>query len=361
MSPSPTKHTMDTSIFGLRFKSNESLQPGAADLAIFLRSKRLPGRTETHQDELAVFAGSLERVAAYEQGLVHGLVRVDSSERMLLGVLSHTRFFRPALRIAIEEYTYHLHQLLQLDFIKPEKFVRSAEEEVNRLNSKKKDDQQKIVRLQTLIEQRKRDLEALSKQRQMLTSELCHIAAYVRDNIVRIQQLCEDAIATLRDLKVGGKKTEQLIEDLKAHFKDEVRERRQMGAITTEYLESVKAEVAQLSQRLTQLVLGDVHIVRGIYEGFAEHAKKHAALLTELIGGAEQAKKADAGRDNESFAQIERALVALISEFRANVQAPAPRGAEARHEDLLQDKRQEMLDHVFALLMEQRKAGARTI
>ena len=80
----------------------------------------------------------------------------------------------------------------------------------------------------------------------MLTGELCHIAVYELDNIVMVRQPCEDAIALLARLQAGGEKTGQLIENLKEYFKDEVRDYRQMGKVTPEYLESVKAEVAQL-------------------------------------------------------------------------------------------------------------------
>jgi hypothetical protein len=280
---------------------------------------------------------------------------------MLLGVLSHTRFFKPALRIAIEEYKYHHHQLLQLDFIKPEKFVRSAEEELLRLNPKKRDDQQKIARLQALIDQRKKDLEALIRKRRMLTGELCHIAVYILENIVKVQQLCEEAIASLAKLQVGGKRTEQLIEDIKTHFREEVREYRQARMVTPEYLESVKAEVAKLSERLKRQLLGDIYAVTGIYEGIYDHARKNAALLTGLIDRAERARKNDAVRDNEVFGQIASTLVALITEFRADARASAPEKTEKRLDDLLWDKRREMLEHVFELLREHRKTDAWTI
>jgi hypothetical protein len=352
---------MDTSIFGLRFKSNESLQPAAADLEAFLASQRSPGSMDTHQDDFADFRRYVEIVEQFESGPYRGLGRPDFGQRMLLEVLSHTRFFRPSLRIAIEEYKYHLHQLLTLDFSKPEKFVRSAEEELLKLNPKKRDDQQKNARLQALIAQRKKDIDALIRQRRMLAGELCHIAAYVRDNIVRVQLLCEGAMASLVDLQIGGEKTAELIEDLKAHFKEEVRGRRQMGAVTPEYLETVKAEVAQLSQRLTQMVLEDMRTVTGIYEGFSRYAKQNAARLTELIDGADRARKNDAARDNQVFSQIEQALVALIQEFRAEVKPPASERTEERHEDLLREKRREMLDHIFSVLKEQRKAETRTI
>jgi len=341
---------MDTSLFGLRFESNAELHPDPADLAAFLRSPRAPGEKGLRQDDLAVFTGYMDRVEKYEKGSAHGVASGDASERMLLGVLSQTQFFRPSFRLAIEEYLYHHHQLLALDFTKPEKFVRSAEEELSRLNSKKKDDQQKIARLQVLIEQRKKDLESLAKRRHLIASELCLIAAYVRDNVEKVLQRCEGAITSLAKLQVDGTRAEQLIDDLKAHFKEEVRERRHMGTVTPEYLESLKTEVAQLSQRLARLMLGDVHAVTGVYDGFHEHAKKHAALLNDLIARAQPARKVDAYRVNRPFAELESALVALVSEFRPAVKAAAPEGVGERHGDLLEKLRREMLDHIFTLL-----------
>src|SRR5512139_319670 len=146
---------MDTSLFRLRFKSNAELHPDPADLAAFLRSPRAPGAQGTRQDELAVFTGYLTRVEAYEKASARGQADGEVNDRMLLGVLSHTQFFRPPFRLAIEEYLYHHHQVLTLDFTKPEKFVRSAEEELSRLSPKKKDEQQRIARLQVLVEQRR--------------------------------------------------------------------------------------------------------------------------------------------------------------------------------------------------------------
>ena len=354
-------YTMNDPLFGLRFNSNAELHPDPAELAAFLRSPRAPGENGTRQDELAVFTGYLQRVEAYEKASAHGQAGGDVSERMLLSVLSHTQFFRPAFRLAVEEYLYHHHQILALDFDKPEKFVRSAEEELGRLNSKKKEDQQKSARLQALIDQRKKDLEALAKRRHLLASELCLIAAYVRDNVAKVVQRCEGSITTLAKLQVDGTRMEQLNEDLKTHFKEEVRVRRDSGAVTPEYLESLKAEVAQLSQRLTQMVLGDLHAVTGVYEGLFEHAKKSAALLTDLTARAEQARKLDAYRVNRPFSELERALIALISEFRPAVKAPAPEGTGERHERLMDKLRREMLDHIFALLRSSSGGGMGTI
>jgi len=352
---------MDTSIFGLRFKSNEALQPSSADLLAFLASPRVSGASGRHVDDLAAFIRYWELVETYEREQKQGIGRLEFGERRLLGVLSHTGFFKPAFRIAIEEYKYHYHQLFLLDFNKPEAFIQSAEAEIGKLNPKKRDDQQKIARLQDMIEQRRKDLEALTKRRHRIAGELYHIAVYVRDNIVLVQRLCENAISRLAELQVGGEKAGQMIEDVKQQFKERVREHRELGSITPEYLESVKAEVAQLSQRLARSVLEDIYFVTRIYEGFYEHAKNGAARLDDLLGWADRVRKKDGNDEDLLFSRIEQVLVALISEFRVDAKPAGQASAPDQHEELLLEKRRELLYHIFLLLKDQHTKGAWTL
>ncbi|MEK6743345.1 MAG: hypothetical protein AABZ15_07045 [Nitrospirota bacterium] len=352
---------MNTSIFGLRIKSNEELQPSPADLAAFLASPRASGSPGRHEDDLAAFIQYLELVETYEREQKQGFGQLEFGDRRLLGVLSHTGFFKPAFRVAIEEYKYHNHQLVLLDFNKPEAFIRSAEAEIGKLNPKKRDDQQKIARLQDMIKQRRKDLEVLSKRRRRIAGELYHIAVYVRDNIVLVQRLCEGAVARLAELQVGGKKTGQMIEDLKEQFKAQVREHRQMGSITPEYLESVKAEVAQLSQRLAKSVLEDIYFVTRIYEGFYEHTRNCAGRLEDLLGWADRVRKKDGSDEDLLFSRIEEVLVSLISEFRVNAKPADPPGGSGQHEELLLEKRRELLDHIFLLLRDQHAKDAWTL
>jgi len=349
---------MNSSIFGLRFKSNEDLQPAPADLADFLGSPRASGVPGRHGDDLAAFVQYLELVETYEREQKQGFGCLEFSERRLLGVLSNIDFFKPAFRVAVEEYKYHAHQLLQLDFNKPEAFIRSAEAEIGKFNPKKRDDQQKIVRLQDMIKQRRRDLEVLTKRRRMIAGELYHIAVYVRNNIEMVQRLCEGAIAHLAKLQVGGEKTDQMIGDLKEQFKAQVREYRQMGFITPEYLESVKTEVAELSQQLSQCVLEDIYFMTRIYEGFYDHAKNGAWRLGDLLGWADRVRKKDGNDEDALFARIEEVLVAIISGFKVDAKPGGCSGTPGQHEDLLLEKRRELLDHIFSLLRDQHKKEA---
>jgi len=349
---------METSIFGLRFKSNDMLQPSPADLAAFLASPRTSGAPGRHGDDLAVFVRYWELVETYDREQKQGFGRLEFGERRMLGVLSHTGFFKAAFRVAVEEYKYHHHQLLLLDFHKPEAFIRAAEVEIGKLNPKKKDDQQKISKFRDMIDQRRKDLEILTKRRRMIAGELYHIAVYVRDNIVKVQQLCESAIGRLAKIQVGGEKTGQMIEDLKEEFKAQVREHRQIGSLTPEYLESVKAEVAQLSQRLARSVLEDIYFVTGIYEGFYEHAKSSAERLGDLLGWADRVRKKDGNDEDLLFTRIEEVLAALISGFRIDAHPAGQQVSAERHEDLVLEKRRELLDHIFLELKDEHKKDA---
>lgn len=183
---------MDRSIFGMRFHSNEAIHPGPGELAAFLDTRRSPATTERHRDDLAAYVDVLGRVEAYEAGGMELLGGLSLDERMALGVFSHAGFFSPGLRIAVEEYKFHLARLEQADVAKPAAFIRTAEEELRKLDQRRKEDQQKIARLTALMDQRKRDLGDMERLRRMLTGELVHIALYVRDNLAKVRKRCEE-------------------------------------------------------------------------------------------------------------------------------------------------------------------------
>ena len=59
--------------------------------------------------------------------------------------------------------------------------------------------------------------------------------------------------------------------------------------------------------------------MNGIYEGLRGHAAKNTALLGELIARAEQVRKSDGSRDTRPFTDLERTLIALISDFHTYI------------------------------------------
>lgn len=338
-------------IFGLRFQSNEAILPGAHDLSAFLESPKKEGGRERHADDLAAYAETLQVVEDYERDRRQGAGSARFSEKMLYGVLAHSECFKPALKSAVELYKYHCHALAALDLRKPTAFIRSAEEEIGRLNPKKKDDAAKISRLQAMADDRKKDLEALKARWLALAAELTSIAAWVRDNLVLIQKLCESSITVLVGLQVGRKEEARLIEDLKTHFKDQVRDSLQQGPVTKEYIENLKETVPRLSKQLSLLLLEDVYSLTSLYEAMHDHAGKAAAALDALIKEAAVKKHASIDTDRDLSARIELVLIALLAGCRFTVKArDAVRGGDPEHEGLLLQKRKEMLDRLFGLL-----------
>lgn len=347
----------DNAIFGLRFQSNEDLQPSREELDRFLEGPKKQHGAEKRLDDLSKYLRDLKAVDAFGADRQRGTAEYAFNERKLLGVLLHSQFFNSALKLAIEQYSYHYNRLCALDFKKPRSFVKSAQDEINSLSPKKKLDQPKISRLQAMVDQRNADLQSLEKIRTGLTNELRNIAVYVRDNLARIRKRCESSIAVLVNLQLGKEKERELIEDIKKQFKEELRDHMQLGPVSLQFAEKVKEDFAQHSKELSQLVLDDIYSITLLFEQIHEHAQKFSARLDTLIRQAEAKKGAAPEEDLEVLGAVDQVLVALVSEYRFEVKKAAEPMHKDGHERLLVDKRKEMLNHLLDLL--QNSAGER--
>ena len=190
----------DSSIFNLRFGSNADLEPSAQELQQFLESRKT-GVREREGADLAPYWDLMAAVAAYKLGGTESF-----RDKMLYTVLSHSHFAKPALKSVVEQYKYHLHSLSNIDFKKPTAFIKSAEEEIGRLNPKKKEEASRIERLRGMIEERKQALENAKKRRLELAEELKHIIIYIGENLAKIVKLCEHSIEALVNEHVDRKK-----------------------------------------------------------------------------------------------------------------------------------------------------------
>lgn len=340
----------DKSIFGLRFGSNEKLLPSQEDLRAFLA-----GTTrEPRADNLAPYRKLLEEMQAFEKEQLKDAGGSDFQKKIYYGVLGRSSFVKHALKSAVEEYQFHLHALLSLDFRKPEAFIKAAEEEMGRLNLKKKEDAAKLARLKGMVEERKRTIELLGKRRAVLAAELSDIARYIRDNLVRIEKLCEASIVVLVDVQLRQKKENQLIGDLKAQFKERLRDSLHQGSITRRHLESAKEDVSLLSKEISALIREDVYAMTGLFEAIHGHVKKTANEINTLL--VQTGGKESKGLEEEAglFSKLERALVALLSECRIELKATEVRTRTA-YEDIFLEKRREMLAYLFDLLEQERR------
>jgi hypothetical protein len=296
----------DKSIFGLRFQSHAELHPTQEELRFFLESTKKKDGQELHGNDLAKYHELLKAM------------RQDFRGKMFYGVLSHSRFVNPALKSAVEQYKYLLQTLITLDFKKPRVFVR---------------------RWATLVE------------------ELSSIALYIRDNLVKIEKLCEASIVILVDLQIERKFENQLIEEIKTHFKEHLKDSMHRGPIATQYLETVKKDVATLSKELSAIFREDIYALTGLYEAIYDHTKRIAHEIDTLMDKIKSKKGKSFEDDRELLAQVEQVLVSLISGYHLELTTTEIR-TETEHEDILLEKRKEMLNHLFELLHKDRRSGS---
>ncbi len=206
-----------------------------------------------------------------------------------------------------------------------------------------------------MVEDRKQAIELLQKQWAVVTTELDHIARYIRDNLLKVANLCEASIVVLVDFQLQRRQEARLIEDIKSYFKDQLRESLRQGPITKLHLEAVKKDVDMLSKEISAQVREDVYAISGLCEAIYGHVKGKAGELSALIARIEE--KAGSGSEDEAplFAQLERVLVALLSEYQFELNLNAVR-TETTHKTIFQEKRREMLAHLFKLLERERRA-----
>jgi hypothetical protein len=336
--------TTDKTIFGLRFRSNERLLPSNDELKHFLERPKKEGKGKRHGDDLAAYLELITAVKSFEHGQEERV-----SDRILYSVLSHSHLVKLALRMAVAQYMFHLHALAELDLNKPAAFIRSAEEEIAKLNPKKKTDTARKERLLGMIDERKQSLKTLNKRWLALAEELGHIIEYIRNNLARIEKLSEDTIGVLVSDQIGRKKEIDLIEDIKTEFKERLRESLHQGTISQDHLATAKEAVADLSKRTADILRADVYAMTQLYEAIHEYTRKIFHELNAMLEEIKNKKHASFDEDLALFAQAENILVSLTNNCRFKVKAVEV-GAETEHDGILIEKRRAMLDHLFELL-----------
>jgi len=296
--------TINKSIFGLRLQSHPELYPSQEELRAFIGSIKKKDGHEAYGNDLTTYDELLKEM------------KQDFRGKMFYGVLSHSRFVNPALKSAVEQYKYLLQVLKTLDFKKPKVFIRRWA---------------------------------------ALSEELSNIALYIRDNLLKIEKLCEASIVFLVDLQIEKKFEHQLIEEIKTHFKEHLKDSLHHGPIADQYLETVKKDVGMLSKEITVILREDVYTLQNMYESIYNHAKKIAREIETLMDKFKSRKGKNFENDWGILEQVEQALVSLISEYHFDLTATEIH-TETAHEDILLEKRKEMLNHLFELLQKERRS-----
>jgi hypothetical protein len=266
---------------------------------------------------------------------------------MLYGVLGLTQFVSPGLELAVGQFKYHLYRLAALDFKKPAAFIQSAEREM--LDPKKKVQAAKKAHLSVMVEERKQAIAALTKQRAELVEELVNIAQYIRENLVRIEHVCETSIVILVGFQVTKSTEKQFIAALKEQFKGQLKDARERGPISSQDLENAKRDFAAVSGAVAALIRDDVYALTSLYEDIYEHVQRCAGAIEVLLA------KTKTGLDDPAlFTELEGVLDALVRDFRFELKAVSV-GRDTTYENILRENRREILDNLFTLLDKDRR------
>jgi len=345
---------LDKTIFGLRFGSDERLYPTPADFRVFLESQKKKGVRGRCDDDLAAYRELLERVTAFERHQQKSASLQNFRERMFYGVISLSQFVNPVLKREVELYKYHVHGLTTLEFNKPAAFIKAAKEEMITLNPKRKKDEVKFKRLKGMVEERIRALEILEKRRVALARELGNIARYIRSNLVKIGKVCEASVVILVELQMAGKMEGRLIDEINAEFKEHLRDVMHQGPVAGQYLETVKHDVDLLTREMSVLVREDLYALAGLYEAIYDQAKRIVLELDIWMEEMEIRRNRSFEEDCKLFIQVGQVLVSLMSGYRFELKAKDIRSVTA-HENILMEKRHEMIEEVFELLSRERR------
>jgi hypothetical protein len=297
---------------------------------------------------------TIDEIRAFECSLTRREQPHALHERMYFGVLSHTRFFTPSLRCAVEQYKFLFHSLATLDFRKPASFIKAAEAEIDRLGGGKPQAAARRTRLQGMIDERKDQLQRLQRRRATLARELGNIALYIKHNLIKIVRLCENSVQVLdsRSRLLGNERPQ--IENSIAGALDQMRASYGLEPISIRHRQTNARDVAALALKVSDLIEGDIRALRDLYQAVHRYMETMARTLDALIGKPLSGHGRCIEEDLDLYAQTEHVLVSLISDYHFDLMRDDARTGTGRN-DIVLEKRWVMIDRLFTLLNQDRR------
>ena len=348
--------TLDRTIFEPRQSANESLRPSQESLDVFLAQAEKECGRELHLDDLTAYRCLLQDIENFKKQETPDGKQPDVREQLLYGVLGSSCFINAALPHAVEEFKYHLHALHALDFRSPMTLMKSIQLEMGRLDVKRTRDLILMVKFQEMLAGQKKIRIRLMQRYLQLAAELRDIALYVRNNLLKIEKRCEAAVSMLSSFELGRVKERQLIEEIRAYFKKQLKAGLNQGRLTKQELENARNEFIALSTEISSLVREDAAAMRSLYQELAEHVKKSAQSIDGLLQEIES-KNNDTVKENRSlFRQVGNVLVSLVSNCKLEAgQVRHP--ADSAQSHLIGAIRKRMIIHLFDTLSRGRRSS----
>jgi hypothetical protein len=343
--------TIVKTIFDHPFNANETLRPTKEQLIAFLDSASKDDRKGIEGSDLMLYRQLLRDTGAFGQ---EGLPKDDLGNlqnQIFYGVLRYSQFVHPHLLSAVELYKYQLHMLTLFDFDTPSSFILAADKTLSKLNKKKLDDVLRIVRLEEMINERKNIIAKLNQAASDIIVELFSIVAYIKDNLLKIQQHCEASLIMVSDLSITAKKERELIEDIKTRPQRALRS----GKITERDLDKATKEVKVIADELSSALREDSNTLTSLYESMHEQVKKTVRVIDTVLEESKNEKNKNIAEQERILAKCERALVSLLSAFHPD-QKTSPIAVESVLEKFVARKRKEMLNFLFEIAQYDRRA-----
>jgi hypothetical protein len=345
--------TAINSVFGLRIGMNDALSPAHAELSSFLAGIRSAG--DARATAIARYTRMLDQIAEFRRLEQGARLKLRFQPHLFYRTLDHCRFFSPELLAAVAEFAFHLAALREIDFRKPEAFIRTAQQELQLLSVKKRADAVKIAKLTDLLASRTEMLAELRRRRSDLAREQMHIALYIRDNLAKIAAQCEKCAAMLADKGHTSRAIDDLTADVTNRFRDRLRTAHREGPVTREQVDAAKKDVEILSREITDLAGGVFPSLAGLFKAMASHAGFFAQSINTLVAEANAAARSDFEREKSALGKLEETLIALISRYHLEVAVAEPTTTTA-HKSMFLELRMELLDHAFAVADSDRRS-----
>ena len=334
-------------IFVPRVSPRPGLLPTPEKLNSFLEEMKKEGALMPFVNGMGKVRLMLIDIDAFEQRrkLEPGLQ--DLRERMVFGVLRHTRIINEELLTAVSQFLYQLHVLAECDFESPAEFIASAENTMKKLKRNKIDDIVRMERLTEMIKERRNILSVLDARWADLTGEIRHIVDHVRENLLRIETLCRKSIVVLVEIGLEKKKENELIEEIRKQFLKELKSATGVRQLTGEDLQKAKAVGDRLTKKLSDMIRDDQYSLSRLYEVVHDRAKascrgtgRHAERLWPGL-------RPPNGRESLLLYQkIGQVLISLIVDSSAELR-PGKLDLGATRNANLMEKRRNMIDHLL--------------
>ncbi len=279
----------------------------------------------------------------------------DFQQLLLYHVLDHTQFLNSELLSVVEHYKRNLHILASLDFVGPMTALRSAEKEIDSMSTSGVDHTARLAHLQETVALQKQRLSELKKNWVFLTSELRRLALMLYDHLSAMERTCNASIAILSDCEVAKNRERQKIEDIKKHYRNQLKYNMYSSRITWRDLENAKVEFDLLSREISILGKEEITSLAELYTSFRDRVRTARneidALLPEIEG-----KKNESVKDNKDlFRRLGRTLVSFLSDRRFGLKTPEIREAAA-DAGIIRAARKELLGYLFDVVRQERRA-----